>query len=196
MNRAYSLFDIKGYDEAARIFEGVATSPTPDRMGDIVDPKGALFKLPLPFLHHHDPEAPIGHITDAKVTDAGIVVRGTVATLDAPPTLKERLDVAWAELKSGLVRGLSIGFSPLEHEPIKGTFGVRFKKWEFLELSLVTVPAQSEATILTVKQFDASTRAALGQSTRKGVRLLTTSPGASGTIAAHPGAVLLNTRRS
>jgi HK97 family phage prohead protease len=195
MNRAYSVFEIKAFDEAARTFEGIASAPSPDRLGDVVEPTGAQFKLPLPFLYQHDSARPIGHITSATVTDAGIVVRGEVARIDAPPTLKERLDVAWAEMKAKLIRGLSIGFKPIDYEPIKkGNGAVRFLKWEWLELSAVTIPAHQDATILLVRQFDSPPRAAPGQIARRGVALLTTSAGASAKLAAHPGAVLLNPR--
>ncbi|HET7375515.1 MAG TPA: hypothetical protein VFK30_02340, partial [Anaerolineae bacterium] len=44
--RAYSILEIKSFDEEQRIIEGVATTPTADRVGDIVRPLGAKFKLP------------------------------------------------------------------------------------------------------------------------------------------------------
>ena len=57
------------------------------------------------------------------------------------------------------MRGLSIGFKGLEVEPIKGTFGLEFKTWEWLELSAVTIPANQEATILAIKSMDMHTAA-------------------------------------
>jgi HK97 family phage prohead protease len=189
MIRAYSTLEIKGIDDDRRVIEGLASTPSVDRMGDIVEPKGAVFKLPMPFLWQHDSTQPIGQVMAATVTEAGIAITAQIAKGVLP-----RIDEAWALIKSGLVRGLSIGFQPLEARPIKGTSGFRFDSWSWLELSAVTIPANEAATVLTVKQFDARTRAAFGQPTRKGVRLLTSSPGASGKIAAHPGAVLLNRR--
>ena len=55
MNRAYSLLTLKAVDEDARIITGMATTPTPDRLQDVVEPRGAQFKLPIPFLWQHDP---------------------------------------------------------------------------------------------------------------------------------------------
>jgi hypothetical protein len=52
MRRAYSTFKVKTFDEEQRIIEGVATTPTTDRVGDIVEPRGAKFKLPFPALAH------------------------------------------------------------------------------------------------------------------------------------------------
>lgn len=191
MNRAFSVFEIKAFDDNARTFEGIASTPTPDRMGDVVEPKGAQFALPLPLLYQHDSYSPIGHIVEAKVTDAGIFVKGKVLQLDEPASLRERLELAWAEMKAKLVRGLSIGFNPLEYAHIKGTdYSLHFTKWDWLELSIVTIPANQEATITTVKRFDVRATA-IGQPMRKGVQLLTRSSGVSANIVAHRGAVKL-----
>ena len=50
MNRAFVSFEIKSLDDEQRLIEGWATTPEVDRMGDIVLPKGAEYKLPIPFL--------------------------------------------------------------------------------------------------------------------------------------------------
>lgn len=177
MDRAYSCLVLKDVDEDRRIIRGIATRPTPDRLGDIVESDGAEFKLPLPFLSHHDRERPIGQVLKAKVTSKGIEIEAQIAKVDEPGRLKDRLDEAWGEIKAGLVRGLSIGFRPLEAARIEGTFGTRFLKWLWLELSAVVIPAHEEASILTVKSYGDS-QAAIGKSSR--VQLLQASPGVSG----------------
>ena len=183
--RAYATFYIKGMSDedkpGKRTFSGIASTPSTDRMGDIVEPKGARFKLPIPLLWQHDSHQPIGWVTSAKVTGSGIDIEGEVADVPEDGELKTRLATAWQSIKAGLVRGLSIGFNALEHAQIDGTWGVRFLQWEWLELSAVTIPANSDASITAIKAADTQTRAALGL-TRKGVvRLDTASPGASGT---------------
>ncbi|MCT5858492.1 HK97 family phage prohead protease, partial [Pseudomonas aeruginosa] len=82
--------------------------------------------------------------------------------VEEPGKLKDRLDEAWQSIKSGLVRGLSIGFSAKEFEQIPGSWGLRFLSWEWFELSAVTIPANAEATITSVKSIDREQRAALG----------------------------------
>jgi HK97 family phage major capsid protein/HK97 family phage prohead protease len=176
--RAYSIIAFKAaaQDGGKRTFSGIASTPVPDRMGDVVEPKGAQFKLPIPLLYQHDSGLPIGSITSAKVTAKGIEIEGYVETLDGPPTLKERLDVAWAEMKSGLVRGLSIGFRPLEWEPLdpKDPWDAqRFLSWEWLELSAVTIPANAECSIQTIKSLDVQQRASPGTKAARVVRLTT-----------------------
>lgn len=174
MNRAYSLLTIKSVDGDKRIIDGIASTPTPDRVGDIVEPLGASFKLPLPLLYQHNSRQPIGHVTAAKVTKDGIAVTAQIAEGVAP-----FIDEAWSLIKAGLVRGLSIGFKTIESARIKDTFSEHIQKWEWLELSAVTIPANAEASITTIKSIDAQLRAASGANGVV-VRLDRPPPGATG----------------
>lgn len=162
--RAYSLLTIKAVDDEKRVIEGVASTPVTDRAGDIVEPLGAKYELPIPFLWQHRSDSPIGHVVAAKVTDEGITIRAQLAQIDEPGELKNLLDKAWQAIKLGLVRGLSIGFKPLESADIAGSWGQRVLSWEWLELSAVTIAANQEATIQTVKSLDAALLAEVGRS--------------------------------
>lgn len=154
MNRAYALLEIKAINEDERIIDGWASTPTPDRAGDIMEPKGAQFSLPLPFLWQHDQDQPIGDVFDATVTKDGIRIKARIASIDTPGPLKDRLDEAWLTIKSKLVRGLSIGFKPIEAAFNEKTGGYHVLSWMWAELSAVTIPQNVEATILRVKQLD------------------------------------------
>jgi len=156
-NRAYSLLEIKELDDDERVITGIASTPTPDRMADIVVPEGAQFSLPIPLLWQHRSDQPIGHVTDARITRKGIEIVAKIAK-----GVSEDIDKAWALIKSGLVRGLSIGFRGLDTEQIPNSWGLKFEKWEWLELSAVTIPANAEASITSVKQFDIGAPAASG----------------------------------
>lgn len=181
-NRAYSLLELKSVDDDLRTIEGIATHVSPDRTEDIVEPKGALFSLPVPFMWQHGKNMPaIGHVTHAAVTDEGIRVKVQIESDDQPGLLKDHLDLAWRSIKKGLVRGLSIGFRPLESEQIKNSFGVHFKRWEWLELSAVTIPAHQNASITLVKSIDAQDLAETGEAARLH------TPGDTGTRAVHYG---------
>lgn len=175
MDRAYATLTVKAVNEDQRIITGVATSPSPDRVGDIVEPLGVKFKNPLPLLHQHNSGEPVGTVRFDKPTKDGITFEARLPQLDEPPSLKDRIDTAWAEIKSGLVRGVSIGFRSLEHS-FMDDGGIRFLETEVLELSLVTIPANQDATIQTIKSTDAKLLAAMGQ----GQPRVTTRPGASG----------------
>jgi HK97 family phage prohead protease len=131
-------------------------------MGDIVEPSGAEFSLPLPLLWMHHSDQPIGHVIAAKATKTGIAIKAKILTLDEPGTLKDRLDLAWQSIKLKLVRGLSIGFNAIETARIDGTGGLHFLKWNWLELSAVTIPANMSASISTIRSIDTGVLAALG----------------------------------
>jgi HK97 family phage prohead protease len=174
LNRAYALLEIKQVDQDARTITGMASTPTPDRLEDVVEPDGAQFKLPLPLLWQHDSGNPIGQVTHAKVSKAGIEIVARIAK-----GVTDEIDRAWALIKAGLVPGLSIGFKAIEHEFITETKGIRFIKWDWLELSAVTIPANQQATIATIKSIDTAQRAASGQAKPRRVVHLN-PPGASG----------------
>jgi HK97 family phage prohead protease len=168
-----------GESDGKRRFTGVASTISTDRMDDIVVPKGAVFKLPMPLLWQHRSEQPIGWVTAARITDTGIEVDCEIHNEAEPGKLKDRLDEAWQSIKSGLVGGLSIGFNPIEYSRIDGSYGLKYLAWEWLELSAVTIAANQEATILAIKSADALSLAALGRARGNGSGG-DNSPGASG----------------
>jgi HK97 family phage major capsid protein/HK97 family phage prohead protease len=162
-NRAYSVLDIKSLDEDQRIIEGVCSTPTVDRVGDIVMPRGAKFNLPMPMLWQHRSGEPIGHVTWAEPRDDGIPFRAKIARSDEPGKLKDRLDEAWQSIKLGLVRAVSIGFRQVADKVthLKGG-GLQYDEYEILEVSAVTIPANAEASINTIRSIYHGLRAASG----------------------------------
>jgi HK97 family phage major capsid protein/HK97 family phage prohead protease len=161
---------LKSLDEDQRIIEGIASTPTPDRMGDIIEPKGARFSLPMPLLWQHNAHQPIGQVLDARVTAAGIQIRAQIAK-----GLTTVIEDAWNLIKGGLVRGFSIGIKPTEVERRKDVLGLHVKQWDWLETSCVTIPANAETSILLIKSLDTAHRAAFGLPRVPAIR-----PGASG----------------
>lgn len=160
-NKAYGILQVKAFDEDKREIRGVASTISPDRSGDVVIPSGIKFKLPLSLLWQHDHDKPVGIIHSATRTKDGLEIVATIAKVDAPSQLAARLDEAWESVKSGLVRGLSIGFIPKKYAPNK-TDGYDFTEIELTEISIVTIPANSEGTITQIKQFSEQ-QAALGK---------------------------------
>ena len=102
MQKVYSTFQVKAVDDEARLITGIASTPSTDRMGDVVEPKGAQFTLPMPLLWQHRADSPIGMITDAKVGKDGIEIAARIAK-----GVHADIDKAWSLIKAGLVRGLS-----------------------------------------------------------------------------------------
>jgi HK97 family phage major capsid protein len=162
LHRAYSLLEVKAIDEDERIITGFASTPTPDRGDDVLESKGAQFQLPMPFLWQHKHGEPLGEVFAADVRANGIEIKARIPKIAEAGKLKDRLDEAWQSIKHKLVRGLSIGWRPVEFKPIPGTFGIHATKWLWLETSAVTIPMNAEATITLVKTSDAAHLAALG----------------------------------
>lgn len=168
MNRAYSLLTIKAIDEATsdgkRRFSGIATTPELDRVGDTIDPMGAKFTNPLVLLRQHDGDCPIGNVIFKKPTKAGIEFDAEIPVINEAGSLKDRLDMAWGEIKAGLVKAVSIGFRPLKYafRDAPGDFGIDFLEIEIFELSTVSVPANGGALITSVKSLDKKIREKAG----------------------------------
>ncbi|MGK0703679.1 phage major capsid protein [Yokenella regensburgei] len=162
LKRACTLMTVKSVNEDERIITGIASTPSPDRDGDVIEPEGAKLRSDTPFLWQHDSSQPIGTCTPVLVKEGlQITARLVKPTPDMPSQLAARLDEAWASIKAGLVRGLSIGFRAIEYSFIDGG-GIRFLSWDLLEVSAVTIPANAECSIQTVKSFDRQYFAASG----------------------------------
>lgn len=158
--RVWSQLQIKSIDEELRIIEGEATTPSTDLMEDVVESMGGEYTLPMPFLMDHGPNGSddsVGHVIWAKPSKSGIKVRVQIAKSPILP----HLDRAWEKIRLKLVNGLSIGFKPLEWEPIEKSYGTRYTRWRWLELSGVVVAANPDCSITAIKSFDLERRAAL-----------------------------------
>ena len=157
MHRAYSVLDVKAFteDDDYVYIEGIASTPTVDRMGDVVEPMGAQFKTPMPLLWQHRHSEPVGNVDFAKPTKAGIPFKGRLPKVKEAGRLKDRVDEAIHSMQYGLVAAVSIGFRALKDgiEALEEG-GLKFTKWEWLELSLVTIPANSDAVITAIKSLD------------------------------------------
>jgi HK97 family phage major capsid protein/HK97 family phage prohead protease len=179
IHRAYALLNVKAFSENKDFVtvEGIASTPSTDRIGDVVEPMGARFKTPMPFMLHHDSTLPVGQVTFAQPTAKGIPFRAQLPIVREPGVVQDRVNEAIHSLKYKLIGAVSIGFTAIESavERLK-TGGLRFKEWDWMELSMVTIPANPDAVITGVKSIDAALRAATGRKQSD-----SPLPGASGT---------------
>lgn len=177
MKRAYALLEVRSADDEKRIIEGIASTADIDSYNTILEPEGAQFRLPLPVLYQHNSRQPIGNVIDAKVSPKGIRVKIQIAS----PGIATFIDEAWALIKNGLVRGLSVGFDPIEEVFDKSFGGFRFPKWRWLELSTVTIAANEAATMSSIRSADEAILAAIGTREHStAVRININPPGVSG----------------
>jgi len=145
-------FDVKAVDDDERIITGWASTPRPDRSGDVIDPLGATFANPVPLLLGHDSKLPVGEVTFGTPTADGIPFTATLPRIAEAGALKDRVDGAWQAIKARLLKCVSPGYRALQNAITPNPHGgCNFLQTEFLELSLVTVPANPGATITNFK---------------------------------------------
>lgn len=157
IERAYSVLQVKAVNDEQRVITGWATTPEPDRVGDVVEPLGAKFAAEIPLLWQHRHDSPVGIARFGKPTKKGIPFEAALPLIEEAGILKDLVDMAWQSVKARLVRGVSIGFRALEYAYMDGG-GVRFMETEIMELSLVSVPANASATIQTIKAMDSGVK--------------------------------------
>ncbi len=155
MTKAYSTLKVKSVTEDGekRTITGIASTPRLDRDGDTLNMSGGKYTLPFPFMWQHDHCQPIGEVVDVTVYEDQIEVVMEVAVIREEGKLKERIDEAWHSLKNSLVKGLSIGFGVVDYEWIHDGAGMNIIEWDWYELSAVTVGANPDAVITSVKSI-------------------------------------------
>lgn len=156
MQRAYSALHVKQVSEDAGVvrIKGIASTPRSDRDGDIVNPMGARFKTPMPLLLQHRHDQPVGTVTFAKPNKNGIPFEAELPRIKEAGRLKDRVDEAIHSLQYKLIGFVSVGFIPdMEKTKRIPGGGYQIDEWDWHELSIVTVPAQPDAVITSVKSL-------------------------------------------
>ena len=162
----------------------VLSDGTTDRMGDVLNPAGwelTNFRQNPIALWAHASSRPIGVWSDVVVRGKQLIgklnfaAKGTSSLIDELRSLVEQR----------ILKTVSVGFSPLEAEPIrdpKGNMtGWFFKSMELLEVSLVSVPANPSAISVARSLNISEAVELLAFSVQPDERQMTfrTSPGAS-----------------
>src|SRR3990167_8418958 len=117
MNRIKKAFSsiIKEIDVAKRTLTAVISTGTVDRMGDIVEPEGVSFKNfnknPVVAWAHNYTMPPIARALWVRRIDKTIVSKMEFAKT-------EFAEEIFQLYQGGFLRAFSIGFSPIEKEPI------------------------------------------------------------------------------
>lgn len=131
----------------------VASTDTPDRYGDIVDQKGwdlsAYKRNPVVLLNHNPTQLPIGK-GHAYIKNGQLMLD---VEFDKNDEMAQKVE---QKVKGGFINAVSVGFQPSESiarnklsadHPYHGKSGYYFPKSELLEVSIVTIPANNEATL-------------------------------------------------
>jgi len=132
-----------------REVEVVMSTAALARDGHILVPQGCRldnYRTNPIVLWSHDPEHPIGNSEDIAVDPAEIRCR----IVFAPAGISNKADEICGLMKAGVLRAVSVGFDPIEAEPLdpkKPRGGQRITQWELFELSPVSVPADTGAVV-------------------------------------------------
>ncbi len=126
-------------------FAAVLTTNQEDRDHDILEPSGAVIDESMPLLWQHSQSDPIGRYVETVTRSAEKIV----ARFEVADTPLGRDTVLL--LKLGILR-VSIGFVPIETESrtTESGSGYHIKKYEIVEVSLVSVPSNDQAVILSL----------------------------------------------
>ncbi len=124
----------------------------PDRVGDIVMP--GAFGEPvrfLPMLFSHAPDACVGAWSEVREDATGLFVRGFLST--ACPVGR----LAAAMIRTGSLRGLSIGYRVRRAEPRHKSPGRILHEVSLVEVSLVLSPTHPDARLkVAIAQMEAA----------------------------------------
>lgn len=137
--------------------EFVLSDATVDRYGDIIDPAGwdlKWFKKNPIALFGHSSSFPIGTWSNVRVEGGKLKAKLDLAAKGTSARIDELINL----VEQGILRAVSVGFRPLQNEPIdkdKPYGGQRYTKQELLETSLVSVPA-NPAALAVAKSLNVS----------------------------------------
>lgn len=158
--KAAPVFEIKALDDETGEFEGYGSTfgGEPDSYGDVIV-KGAYTEtlkahkakgtMPKMFWQHDSREV-IGKWVEASEDDHGLKLRGKLNMG------VQRGREAHALLKEGDIDGLSIGYSINKYESDEETGVWYLKELDLFEVSVVSIGANENATISSVKAAKAS----------------------------------------
>jgi len=126
----------------------VLSDATPDRYDDIILTAGWKLenfeKNPI-ALFAHAGSFPIGSWKNVRVEENAL--RGTLVL--AKEGTSARIDEIRQLVEAGILKAVSVGFTPLSYEERKGdTYGLVYTEQELVECSLVSVPANPNALLL------------------------------------------------
>lgn len=157
LSRSLEIEMIEKSDDTVRF---VASTGNSDRYGDIISQDGwqldAYRRNPVVLLNHQTNQLPIGKGL-VEVKDGNLMID---VEFDAEDELAQKVA---HKARNGFLHAVSVGFNPVEsisraelpeeHKAYSEKGGNLFTRAELLEVSIVTIPANSEATTMGQKQL-------------------------------------------
>ena len=133
-----------------REIRGIAMTSDKDLHGTVILPSGANFRDSTPLILEHNNSMPVGEVFFEKKNGCVEFV-ARIANPEGPASLIERCEVAWQSVKSGLIKGVSIGAS-FTKENVKRIANIpTIMECTIIELSLTATPSNPGARILATR---------------------------------------------
>lgn len=142
---AFTVISVKDAGDEC-VVAGYANTSTKDRVGDVVLPSAFAKSLPTYLknpilLENHNWDKIAGRTQSAEITDKGLYIEARVS--DARPDLKTMV-------REGCLSTFSIGYNETDSDYDEATKTKIIKDLELLEISIVSVPANTEASFQVV----------------------------------------------
>jgi len=143
----WKISDTKAADGSC-IIEGYANTVDKDRVGDVVLPEAfkntleTYNKNPV-LLFQHNWEKVIGRVSECVIDEKGLKIKGIISKA------KDVEDVR-TKINEGILKTLSIGYNEVVSEYDEAKCAKVIKQLELLEISVVTIPANVEASFTVV----------------------------------------------
>ena len=147
-------------ENGGEVISYTASTATTDRMGDVIEQNWDLSNFernPVILWNHRSDLPPIGKSLQTKVHNGNLMIDIEFDTDDFSQQLANKA-------QRGFLNAVSVGFSPIvskqrkdlpkDHEHYSEKGGMLFEKSELLEVSLVSIPANGQAT--SAKNYDES----------------------------------------
>lgn len=156
--QSFGLCKATDINEEERSVVAVISTESVDRDSEVLVPRGMdaenFRKNPVVPWSHQAGDPPVGKALWVKRGTKRITAKVKFATT-------ERAEEVWQLFKGGFLNAFSVGFKPLEGRrptpedikanPMLAEARFMFTKWELLEFSPVTVPANAEALAQAIK---------------------------------------------
>jgi HK97 family phage prohead protease len=140
-------FDAVVREVDARVLRFVISTGSRDREGDTINPRGwklTAFKANPVILWAHDARAlPIGRAVSVTVEGDRLVADAEFV----PGDIYEHAETVYQMLRAGFLRATSVGFRPVKWHTRAD--GVDFEEQELLEFSVVPIPANPDALVVS-----------------------------------------------
>ena len=169
-------------DQADKVYSFIASTDKADRYGDIINQSGweldSYERNPILLLNHEHNSLPIGR-GKVKIAAEGLIIDVEFDMED------ERAAEIAGKVERGFLNAVSVGFTPLkavsranlprEHAAYSDEGGSYFEKAELLEVSIVTIPANSDATAIAAKGYDDQIRTMIQEEVQSSIKALPAS---------------------